>query len=101
MTQRDILPPVGTMYGSPFGRRKVADNPQAADVRIFRVTLFDGDYDVGGAYWGGPPSLPLWACVGTGLRVFYRARGVVEARRTFTAEFPDAVVFSTLPVPAE
>jgi len=54
-------------YGAPMGRDSFGDPRKVSDKRIslFRVRMVDGDYDDGGAYWGGYPGLPLY-CARTG-----------------------------------
>lgn len=72
---------VSCSRGAPMGRSTIAEDP-AAKVHLFRVRLVGGDYDDGGAYWGGPPSPPLFCArddAGTFLQ-FSRAsnRGVAK-----------------------
>lgn len=65
------FPEVDCSRGAPFGRRHAPTlNPP---VRCFRVRMVSGDYDDGGAYWGGG-GLPLW-CIRDedGNEQFYRA----------------------------
>jgi len=50
---------VSCRYGAPMGRSYVM-NDDNAKVHLFRVKMVDGDYDDGGAYWGGYPSEPLF-----------------------------------------
>jgi hypothetical protein len=57
-------------YGEPHGK-----------VSLFRVKLVDGDYDDGGAYWGGPPSEPLYCARNDEYRAFIRATSRAEAAR--------------------
>jgi len=89
---------VGSPYGAPMGRAGVTDDP-AATVNLFRVrftgggygTRFDdGDYDLGGAYWGGGPDVnPLWCAWGEGFRVFRRAATRADAKAALAKEYPD------------
>ena len=60
-----------------------------------RVRLVDGDYDLGGAYWGGPPSLPpfcAWA-EDDEARVFVRAKDRNVAKLEVKRCFPNAKFF--------
>ena len=49
--------------------------------RLRRVPMVEGDYDKGGAYWGGPPTQPLY-CVWDpeGNVAYFRAASREEAR---------------------
>ncbi len=70
---------------SGMGRRDFTDNSEAK-VRLFRVRFVDGDYDVGGAYWGG--SSPLYAAIGDDFQVFRRFSTREEAKEGLLKEFP-------------
>jgi hypothetical protein len=51
---------VSSRFGAPMGRGACHASPDYAGlVRIERVRMVDGDYDRGGAYWGGG-GLPLF-----------------------------------------
>ena len=64
---------VSCKYGAPMGRTEYHDD-FSAKARCFRVNFVDGDYDDGGAYWGGYPSLPLYCATnGEGFMMFVRA----------------------------
>ena len=60
-----------------------------------RVRLVDGDYDLGGAYWGGPPSLPLFCAWAEDdeARVFVRAKDHNAAKLEVKEYFPNAQFF--------
>jgi hypothetical protein len=45
---------VSSKYGAPMGR---PSTPVTGKVHLQRVRLVAGDYDKGGAYWGGPADL--------------------------------------------
>jgi len=85
--------PVPCKYGAPMGRDSFGDPRKVSDKRIslFRVRMVDGDYDDGGAYWGGYPSSPLY-CARTGdgstYRDFARAKSRKEAAEIM--EIPDS-----------
>jgi len=76
-----------------MGRSEYGEAREVSDKRIhlFRVRLVDGDYDDGGAYWGGYPSKPLY-CARTGddctYRQFVRASSRKEAAQLL--EIPDS-----------
>lgn len=81
-----LLSPVSCRYGAPMGRPSIHDNPEA-DVTLFRVRFVDGDYDQGGAYWGGGGS-PLFAAIGDDFQHFLRAEGVRQAEAQLLKKFP-------------
>lgn len=85
-----LLEPVGSQYGSPMGRASTSDNP-AATVILFRVKFVDGDYDVGGVYWGGGDP-PLYAAIGEDFRYFLRSESLETARRELLGEFPSLTI---------
>ena len=60
-----------------------------------RVRFVDGDYDLGGAYWGGPPSLPLFCAWAEDdeARVFVRAKDRGAAKLEVKRYFPNAKFF--------
>ena len=45
---------VNVKYGAPMGRHSYGEAKEISDKRIslFKVNLYDGGYDDGGAYWG-------------------------------------------------
>lgn len=65
---------VSSKYGAPMGRH--SDLPQNFDfskpLHMRRVPFVDGDYDPGGAYWGGGSA--LW-CVWDDEGNVYYSRG--------------------------
>ena len=83
------LADVGSPWGAPTGRRKNTENP-AATVRLFRILYVDGDYDYGGAYWGG--DRPLYAAIGDEFLQFIRAPTLVAAGKQLMEEYPDLVI---------
>jgi hypothetical protein len=50
-----------SQYGAPMGRPTTGDAPRDK-VSLFRVTMIDGAYDDGGAYWG--MGMPLFCARG-------------------------------------
>lgn len=84
-----LLSEVGGKHGAPMGREFVLDDPMA-DVVLFKVTFVDGDYDMGGAYWGGGrDSQPLYAAIGEGFQYFQRAETREKAKKAILTAFPD------------
>ena len=61
---------VSSRFGAPMGRPEIR-NDFSGKARCFRVIMIDGDYDDGGAYWGG--NSPLYCATnGEGFRIFCR-----------------------------
>jgi hypothetical protein len=83
-----LLSDVSSKYGAPMGRPTIAGNKEAV-VRLFRVRMVDGDYDVGGAYWGGVPSEPLYAAIGDDFQTFVRAKSREIAKKKLQEDYPD------------
>jgi hypothetical protein len=73
---------VSSKYGAPMGRRD--DTHLEGRCCIARVPLYDGDYDKGGAYWGGGGQPLFCAWNADGAR-YCRASGLAEAVRSFSA----------------
>jgi hypothetical protein len=74
---------VGSKYGAPMGRAEYGDagNCPAGSVELFRVNFVDGDYDDGGAYWGGgKDSPPLFCARGEDYQAFTRADSLSDAQ---------------------
>ena len=72
---------VSSSRGAPMGRHdELPDGP--AKLHLERVRMVDGDYDPGGAYWGGgystPPLYVAWDENGT--QIFVRARDREDAK---------------------
>lgn len=86
----NLLDDVSSRYGAPMGRRSIHDAPSAT-VTLFRVRFYDGDYDRGGAYWGGGGS-PLFAAIGDDFQHFLRAEGIRQAEAQLLKQFPKLVI---------
>ena len=83
---------VSSPRGAPMGRPEIVTTHWAI-VKVFKVKMVDGDYDDGGAYWGGGPGTqPLYCCEGHNedgdIRLFTRADSLDEAREAFKARYP-------------
>lgn len=85
-----LLSNVSSPYGAPMGRRDITDNPDAT-VIVFTVTFEDGDYDMGGVYWGGGEQ-PLFCAMGNDFQVFRRAKNKKEAKEKLKKEFPGLTI---------
>jgi hypothetical protein len=69
---------ISSSRGAPIGRASygLSSDCPSRSIRLFRVIFYDGDYDDGGAYWGGGiNTLPLYcARYGNTYRAFARAK---------------------------
>lgn len=82
------FPDVNGTFGAPMGRRETGDEP-TGPCRLFKVKMVDGDYDDGGAYWGGGSGVePLYCCRGEEFERVVRAKGRVHAFLKLRFEFP-------------
>jgi hypothetical protein len=79
-------------YGAQIGRRAQTEgNPER--LHLQRIRFVDGDYDTGGAYWGG--NSPLYCAFSpdntkndTPIMVFVRATNRTDAKQEVLAELP-------------
>ena len=79
--------------GAMMGRPTIVPENTTKPVKLHlhRVRLVDGDYDQGGAYWGGGFGLdPLFCAFGDGVQVFLRARHRTEAKAKIRHILPNA-----------
>ena len=73
---------VSSPYGAPMGRRSTPLRDMSGKVRLARVPFVDGDYDPGGAYWGGGRySLPLFCVWNDDAEHYLRAANRDAAKR--------------------
>lgn len=83
--------PVNGRYGAPMGRPSGGQGHEEYQrLTLRRVPLYDGCYDKGGAYWGGPSD--LWCAWSPSRDVvrFVRAMRYWEAEHLIREEFPSA-----------
>jgi hypothetical protein len=75
--------PVSSRYGAPMGRQNQMPDPDDAPVklRLCRARWVDGDYDQGGAYWGGGGHGDIYCgySVRLGIRIYARGKSEGEA----------------------
>jgi hypothetical protein len=73
---------VSSKFGAPMGR--FSDNPEnfSGSVHLEVVPFVDGDYDEGGAYWGGgEEAIPVYcAWDNTGAVLYLRAKSSKDAK---------------------
>jgi hypothetical protein len=85
---------VSSKYGAPMGRSRVMEN-ETACVHVQKVIFVDGDYDMGGAYWGGgEDSVPLWSAMDEEgeVMLFTRANTRGKAIKDFKEKHPGLVI---------
>ena len=90
--------PVYSVRGADMGRRDwglIEHHERPMTMYLQRVRFVDGDYDLGGAYWGGPPSLPLFCAWAEDdqARVFVRAKDRNAAKLEAKEHFLSAKFF--------
>lgn len=90
------LPDVGSKYGAPMGRRDTTNDTSAnVEFEVERLVWVDGDYDLGGAYWGsGNPGDHIFRFQGeseAGIEeVFVRAKSLEQAKDAVMGRYPNA-----------
>ena len=95
------LPNVSSRRGAPMGRGDTLPDDRAAPVRLSLVEMkmVDGDYDTGGAYWGGWVSYAggMFRAVGesgdTVVEVFTRALSRDAAKANIRGILPRATFY--------
>ena len=90
--------PVSCSRGAPMGRANwglIEHRERPMMMYLQRVRLIDGDYDLGGAYWGGHPSDLLFCAWAEDVdaRVFVRAKNRMLAKREVKKHFVNAKFF--------
>ena len=74
-------------YGAPMGRTSTPLRELVGKVQLRQVKMYDGDYDKGGAYWGGgTPLFCAWDEEGNAH--YFRASSLAEAKKTVDAALP-------------
>lgn len=105
--EKEVLPDVSCKYGAPMGRRSTLPDDFNTPIKLHlrRLRLVDGDYDIGGAYWGAPmwdhPEDRLWVAWGYArenseefmVRVFYRAARRSVAKDKIREDLPNATFY--------
>ena len=88
---------MSSVRGAPMGREDwglTEHRKRPMMMHLQRVRFIDGDYDLGGAYWGGggEPLFCAWA-EGIEARVFVRAKDRDAAKLKVNEHFPNARFF--------
>lgn len=93
------LPNVSSKYGAPMGRRNVLpdDHTLPCKLQLDKLEWVDGDYDEGGAYWGGDSTTNIYWAYGTAddnteVNVFVRASSRRLAKLKVLSELPNATI---------
>lgn len=96
------LPPLrsaASAYGAPMGRRSDQGDPVWSHEFVLELLpMVDGDYDVGGAYWGSGNHDIGWMYRAHAngeeeiLDLFLRAKSWEEAKAKILADYPNATV---------
>ena len=86
-------------YGASMGRSDTVPENPAAPVRLSLVRLrwIDGDYDAGGAYWGGTPGTWIFRAIGDAedvvAELYVRASSREEAKTLIRRRVPGATFY--------
>lgn len=101
VTQPPYLRPLSCKFGAPMGR---ADNipddySTVKEIHLSFVPFVDGDYDAGGAYWGGGKDVKSLFCAWgesdtEQAEIYFRAAGYSDAVEQVKAAFPNARVIN-------
>ena len=85
-TLKPFQMPVEAKYGAPMGRRESPVEDFTGPVCLQKVPMIDGDYDEGGAYWGG--GTPLYcAWDDEGHAIYFRAKDSSAAKKKLPAHW--------------
>lgn len=83
---------VSSRFGAPMGRGTTLPKETTEKLYLQRVPFVDGDYDPGGAYWGG--GQPLWcAWDSEGDYVFVRAGSSRESAKKEVLDYAPGAKF--------
>ena len=97
--KRPTLPNASSMYGARMGRPNTFDFSESHNpikFNLYRMPMVDGDYDQGGAYWGGgnPTIGWMYHAYGEGEKfvqeLFIRATSRDKAKEEVRKYFPKA-----------
>jgi len=100
MSQKLKLENVSSRYGAPMGRPNVlpANINERVKLHLEKMDMVDGDYDKGGAYWGGGSVEKMyvaWRGITTDFAVRVYVRGITrdDAKSNVLSELPNAVFY--------
>lgn len=98
-----ILPNGSSKYGARMGRRNVLplDINTPIKLQMERLKWVDGDYDQGGAYWGGGSGDNVYcafayapASIDFSTAIFVRAKSRIEAKELVREYLPNCRFFN-------
>jgi len=87
------LPNVSSTFGAPMGRQdSPGDTSQPVAFTLIQLQWEDGDYDTGGAYWGGGEGQHIFHALAEQedeqVELFRRAASFSEAEKQILADYP-------------
>ncbi len=87
-----ILEKAYSARGSDMGRRDImpADLRQPIKLQMERLRWVDGDYDQGGAYWGGGNGDDIYCAFTEEVRIYVRAVSREHAKAEVRLQLPAA-----------
>ena len=88
-----LLSNVSSPYGAPMGRQEShGDRSQPAHFKLTKLLWEDGDYDTGGAYWGGGDSASIFQAVAKQddetVELYRRAGSFSDAEKQILKDYP-------------
>jgi hypothetical protein len=85
-----------SQYGADMGRRNVLPDDRKAAIKLHleRLKWVDGDYDQGGAYWGGGSNDFIYCAYTDGVQYFVRASNRIAAKELVRVYFTTAKFFN-------
>lgn len=93
------LPDMSSKFGAPMGRQNtLPDDPTLpCQLQLDKLEWVDGDYDEGGAYWGGDSTTNIYWAYGTAdddteVNVFVRASSRRLAKLKVLSKLPNATI---------
>ena len=96
MTKLPYLEDVSSRYGAPMGRQDSPADDKTAPIKFHlrRMRFVDGDYDTGGAYWGGGNGSSIYQAYAENdemvVIAYVRAPNRFVAKNLVTTQYPKA-----------
>jgi hypothetical protein len=90
MASKSLKPfeiPVHSKFGAPMGRDQDDVEDFVGPIYFQKVAFFDGDYDKGGAYWGGGGTPLYCAWDDEGHAIYIRAKDPFAAKKKLPASW--------------
>jgi hypothetical protein len=86
-TRKPFEIPVSNKFGAPMGRPQDDVEDFVGPIYLQKVAMFDGDYDEGGAYWGGGGTPLYCAWDNEGHVIYIRAKDSFAAKKQLPAHW--------------